>query len=305
MIAGARRSTLKRMDGPLPMNRLSAPLYSANAVLRARSRTHFVKDYPGPLSIKCVTEGTVAWKCAGRERIVDRDSFLVLNLHEPYSMEIDSRTAVSTLCVFFQDGFVESVHASLVGNQLEGECEPLPFLGGLHSRDGCILPRMHAIAESGTGDRLWLDEQFLFLARDLLLLNGEMRQRAARMPASRPATRAELFRRARRGQEYLHASACSDPDLAEIARQACLSPYHFHRAFTRAFGQTPHQYRNRLRLERARRMLESGGMTVTEICGAVGFESAPSFSTLFRQAFGVPPSIWAQEPRHKNSPAHK
>jgi AraC family transcriptional regulator len=282
------------MDGSLPVNRISAPLFTSNAVLRARSRTHFVKDFAGPLSIKCVTEGAVAWKCAGRERLVDRDSFLVLNRDEPYSMEIDSRTPVSTLCVFFQDGFAESVHASLVRGELEAASEPLPFLGGLHCRDGRILPRMHTIAGAGTGDRLWLGEQFLVLAGDLLQLNGEMRRRADRMPARRPATRAELFRRVRRGQEYLHASASGDLDLAEIARQACLSPYHFHRAFTRAFGQTPHQYRNRLRLERSRRLLESGGMTVTEICGAVGFESAPSFSALFRQAFGAPPSAFQQ-----------
>lgn len=184
------------------------------------------------------------------------------------------------------------MYGSLAGNDIAGEFEPLPFLGGLHNRDRRILPRMHAIAESNRGDRLWLDEQFLLLARDLLRLNGEMRRRTCLMPARRPATRAELFRRVRRGQEYLHASACSDPDLAEIARQACLSPYHFHRAFTAAFGQTPHQYRNRLRLERARRLLESGALTVTEICGEVGFESAASFSTLFRQSFGVPPSAW-------------
>src|SRR5271165_1375986 len=101
------------MEGRPPQNRVSAQLHSANAVLRARSRTHFVKDFPGPLSIKSVTEGTVAWKCAGRERLVDRDSFLVLNADEPYSMAIDSRTPVSTLCVFFQNGFVESVQASL------------------------------------------------------------------------------------------------------------------------------------------------------------------------------------------------
>jgi AraC-like DNA-binding protein len=278
------------MEGALPLNRLSAPLRGSNAVLRARSRTHFVKDFAGPLSIKSVTEGTVAWKCSGRERLVDRDSFLVLKLGEPYSMEIDSRTPVSTLCVFFQDGFVESVHGSMVGTDIEGECAPAPFLGGLHSRDNRILPRMHAMADSRTADRLWLDEQFLLLARDLLWLNGEMLRRAALLPANRPATRAELFRRVQRGQEYLHASACSDLDLAEIARQACLSPYHFHRAFARAFGQTPLEYRNRLRLERARRLLESGGMTVTEVCGAVGFASAGSFSALFRKSFGVPPS---------------
>ena len=278
------------MEGRLPLNRVSAPLHRANAVLRARSRTHFVNDFAGPLSIKSVTEGAVAWTCGGRERLVDRDSFLVLNASEPYSMAIDSRCPVSTLCVFFQDGFVESVHASMAGKDLEAESAPLPFRGGLHSRDDRILPRMHAIAESPAADRLWLDEQFLLLAGDLLRLNADMRKRSDGMPADRPATRAELFRRVRRGQEYLHASACAAPDLAEIARQACLSPYHFHRAFARAFGETPHSYRNRLRLERARRMLESGGMTVTEVSSAVGFASAASFSTLFRKAFGVPPS---------------
>ncbi|HEX3743927.1 MAG TPA: AraC family transcriptional regulator [Bryobacteraceae bacterium] len=280
------------MDAVLPLNRLSAPLRRTNAVLRARSRTHFVKEFAGPLSIKSVTEGAVAWKCAGRDRLVDRDSFLVLNADEPYSMAIDSRTPVSTLCVFFQDGFVESVQAALAGKEIESECAPLPFLGGLHRRDDGILPRMQAIAQAPAGDRLCLDEQFLLLARDLLCLNGEMRRRVQSMPAVRPATRAELFRRVRRAQEYLHASACDDPSLDAIARQACLSPYHFHRAFTRAFGETPHAYRNRLRLERAHRLLAAGGMTITQVCGAVGFESAASFSTLFRKAYGAPPSAY-------------
>ena len=274
----------------VPLNRTSAPLRRANAVLRARARTHYVHDFSGPLSIKSVTEGTVAWKSAGRERVVDRDSFLVLNADEPYSMAIESRQPVSTLCVFFQDGFVESVHAAMLGGGLEGEAAPLPFLGGLHFRDEAILPRMHAIARADGVSRLWLDEQFLLLARDLLSLNSDMWRRAARMPAARPATRAELFRRVRRGQEYLHASADEDGGLAGVARAACLSPFHFHRAFVQAFGATPHEYRNRLRLERARRLLEAGGMTVTEVCGAVGFESPASFSALFRRSFGAPPS---------------
>ena len=69
-------------------------------------------------------------------------------------------------------------------------------------------------------------------------------------------TREELFRRVRRGQEFLHSNPSRDLNLTEIARQSCLSPYHFHRAFTRAFGKTPHQYRNDLRLAQARRLLE-------------------------------------------------
>ncbi len=265
-------------------------MHRANAVLRARSRTHYVKDFPGPLSIKSVTAGVVAWKCGSRDRVVDRDSFLVLNAGEPYSMEIDSPAPVSTLCVFFQDGFVESVRASLVANELESEPEPLPFLGGLHARDERILPRMQAIAESRTVG-LWLDEQYLLLAHDLVTLQGEMRRRVDLMPARRPSTRAELLRRVRRGQEYLQRQRWRSRSPPESrARPAFPVPLSPRPLFTRAFSRTPHDYRNRLRLERARRLLESSPLTVMEICGAVGFESAASFSTLFRQAFGVPPS---------------
>jgi AraC-like DNA-binding protein len=273
-----------------PLNRLSAPLGSANAVLRARSSVHYVKDFPGPLSIKSVTAGAVAWKVGTRDLLVDRDSFLVLNHGEPYSMAIESRRPVSTLCVFFQEGFVESVCGSVMDGEIEPAMKPVAFLARLNARDGRILPRMQAMAEAGPAGRLWADEQFLGLAFELLLLNREVRRRIRLLPARRAATRDELFRRVRRGQEFLHANACLDLDLAQLAREACLSPYHFHRAFTRAFGKTPHQYRNELRLLRARRLLETSQRTVTEICGDVGFESPASFSSLFRRFFGFPPS---------------
>lgn len=280
------------METPRPFRRntISAPLGSHNAVLSARARAHFVKDFPGPLSIKSVVDGAVAWKTEGRELLVDRDSFLVLNHGEPYSMEIEERRPVETLCVFFRHGFVESIHASMVTGEIDPEPVAAPFLARLHARDTGILPRMHAIAAADGPGSLWLDQQFLHLGRDVLLLDRELRRRVQLMPARRPATREELFRRVRRGQEILHADSAADWTLAGIARAACLSPYHFHRAFTRAFGQSPNQYRNALRLARARRLLETTNMTVTEICSAVGFESAPSFSSLFRQAFGIPPS---------------
>lgn len=271
-------------------NRLTAPLGTHNALLSARARTHYVREFSGPLSIKSVAEGAVAWKSGGCELLVDRDSFLVLNHREPYSMEIESRAPVSTLCVFFAEGFVESTHASLAPEAIDPEPAPAHFLGHLHVRDERILPRMQALAEASETSALWLDQQYLELARDLLLLNRDLAQRVRLMPARRPATREELFRRVRRGQEMLHADSARDWALAEIARASCLSPYHFQRAFTCAFGKSPHHYRNELRLARARRLLESTEMTVTEICGAVGFESAPSFSTLYRHSFGEPPS---------------
>ena len=73
------------------------------------------------------------------------------------------------------------------------------------------------------------------------------------------------------------------------ARVAGLSPYHFHRMFKRAFGETPMQCLQARRLDAARRLLSSSDRPVTLICFDVGFESLGSFSWLFRRRFGLSP----------------
>ena len=78
-------------------------------------------------------------------------------------------------------------------------------------------------------------------------------------------------------------------DLERMAREACLSRYHFLRSFKEQFGETPHRYLTRRRLERARELLRSGDHSVTEVCFEVGFESLGSFSSLFRRTTGESP----------------
>ena len=77
--------------------------------------------------------------------------------------------------------------------------------------------------------------------------------------------------------------------VAALARRARLSPFHFIRTFRAATGMTPHQYLRDRRLDRARHLLETTPMPVTEICEAVGFRSLGSFSALFRRATGQSP----------------
>ncbi|MEZ4866297.1 MAG: AraC family transcriptional regulator [Caldilineaceae bacterium] len=78
----------------------------------------------------------------------------------------------------------------------------------------------------------------------------------------------------------------------ELARRAHRSRYHFIRSFQRAFHQTPHQYLIQRRLEKAKALLADSNLPVTEICLVVGFTSLGSFSTLFRNSVGWPPSVY-------------
>jgi AraC family transcriptional regulator len=282
----------------------TSELGSANAVLAARARQHSVREFPGPLSIKTVIDGRVAWKLEGREVWVDDSAFLVVNADEPYSMEIDAREPVATCCVFFERGYVERLagelgrgDSHLLDEPAAGHA-PLTFLSRLHPRDQSVIPSLRVLRDrilAGAAETE-IEQRFLLLARDLLLVYQETKRQAARVPAARASTRDEMLRRASRGREFLHAHAGGSVSLKSAAREACLSPYHFHRIFTSAFGQSPHAYVTRLRLERAQQLLVRG-LPVTEVCGTVGFESLGSFSALFRKRFGMPPSRYARGDR--------
>lgn len=268
-----------------------------NVLLTATARQHFIQDFPGPLSIKTVVRGEVSWRADRRSLRIDDSSFLVLNDGEPYSMDLDVREPVTTCCVFFARGLVESVARDLSCSELLlvdepfGASPPLTFLSRLHPRDEKIMPAMRQIRRQAltTTSSQALEERFFLLAQNLLLLYAEVRKRVARIPAVCASTRAEIFRRVSRGREFLHSQTENATSLKEAAHAACLSPYHFHRSFTRAFGETPHTFVTRLRLEKAHRLLRTG-LGVTAVCNAVGFESLGSFSALFRRHFGVPPS---------------
>jgi AraC-like DNA-binding protein len=77
--------------------------------------------------------------------------------------------------------------------------------------------------------------------------------------------------------------------LADLARLAGMSPSSFHSHFKAITGTTPIQYQKDLRLTEAKRLLEAGSMTVTQVALAVGYESGPQFSREYARKFSVPP----------------
>ena len=78
-------------------------------------------------------------------------------------------------------------------------------------------------------------------------------------------------------------------DLSEISKEACLSRYHFLRLFRDTFQTTPHQYLIQRRIDKAKELLRSRELSVTDVCFEVGFQSLGSFSALFRRCVGDAP----------------
>ena len=81
-------------------------------------------------------------------------------------------------------------------------------------------------------------------------------------------------------------------DIGTLCGAAHVSRFHFIRTFRTRRGETPHQYLVRKRMDRARELLATTDMSVTDICFEVGFESLGSFSALFHREVGWSPSVY-------------
>jgi AraC family transcriptional regulator len=88
--------------------------------------------------------------------------------------------------------------------------------------------------------------------------------------------------------EYFDAHLAENVTISELAALVSLSPAHFSTLFRNTTGIPPHQYRNRLRLERARALLESGSSPCATAL-AVGFYDQSHLARHFRRVYGVTP----------------
>lgn len=92
-------------------------------------------------------------------------------------------------------------------------------------------------------------------------------------------------------------------DCAQLTQIALLSPTHLRRTFRAAFGESPHSYLCRRRIERACSLLRSTDRSVTDIARAVGYESLGTFTRTFVRLIGETPTRHRARGRPPGIPA--
>lgn len=111
----------------------------------------------------------------------------------------------------------------------------------------------------------------------------------------------EYVQRIDRVIDYLRENLDRQTDLKELAKVACFSEFHFHRIFGAVSGETLNQFTNRLRLEKAARLLRYSDQNLTDIALDCGFSSSATFSRSFRSGYDTSPSQFRKSGKIKKS----
>jgi AraC family transcriptional regulator len=158
--------------------------------------------------------------------------------------------------------------------------------------DGVQLPQLRAtmgmvdseLTAGGAGGRLAAESLANLLAVDVIRRTLAPRQPACARDGTLP--RARL----RGVVEYVEEHLFASPTLEQMAAVARLSPYHFARQFKAATGLPPHRYVIARRVERAKRVLQSGtDLSLAEVAVRAGFSDQSQFSRHFKHMVGVTP----------------
>jgi AraC family transcriptional regulator len=258
-----------------------------SCVIAARSRQADYPDYQQCLSVKAAWGGAEHYLIDGRRIAVDDAHYLVLNEGRCYGSSLHGPRPIDSFSIFFRPGAAQDVarcRSARATALLEepGTGGALEFSEHLRPHDRHITPVLRFIQRHvlhGVKDEDWLEEQCYFLLERLVEVHAADRAACARLPARRPATRREQFRRIALAVNFIHACQAQPIGLAQIAAAACLSPYHCLRLFQAVHGLTPARYLQQQRLRAAERLLRSGALSLEEVAQRVGFSSR---TTLYR-----------------------
>lgn len=262
-----------------------------NCIVMGKTRRVEYPLFEQRLSIKMVSGGRERYLFADRAREIDVDeeNFLIVNDGRTYGSVIASDREVEGFSVFFRRGFASEVARHLgtpLDRALDGgvSCVPEPeFLEFLQPHDLRITPVLKYLRHHvrlGVDDPEWYDEQLYFLMERMLRHRVSQQDQVARSPALRSATKSEIYRRVMTAANYIHSHFEVDLDLERLAREACLSKFHFLRLFRGVMGLTPYAFLLRKRAYAASRLISTTSLTFDEIALQVGFASR---SSLFRQ----------------------
>ena len=267
-----------------------------SVVLNVETRQTYRDNIRGPLSLFMNLKGESVVEVNGRSNRIRQGFFYLSNQSQHYTLTVDQKTEIETFNIHFGDYLVDQVWQSLtrsendlLENEFQVPAEPIAFHNRVFRKSESFDHRLMKIKEAEASP-MRLEEELSKLIETLLSEEMKLRNIARSLPAIKRATREEIIKRLSCATDLIYATYDRPLTLDEMAAASCLSKFHFLRLFRVAFGKTPGQFLDELRIDKAKEQIRKTDLTIHEIGRNLGFKNASSFSRMFYNQVGVYPS---------------
>ena len=227
----------------------------------------------------------VAWRSGGRRLGSRTRSGSITVIPEGHDGRWDMDGPVETSHVAIPDRRLQAAAAQITGG---GRVELVGRVGFEDPSAARILELLsREVPNQEPSARLFVDQAIDLLCIHLVRAHSSF---AALALEARRGGLADW--QLRRVTQYMREHLAEEIGLDELAALVNLSRFHFCTAFRKATGQTPHNWLMILRIEEARRLLETPALAVTDVALAVGYQTPSSFAAAFRKLVGTTPSAY-------------
>jgi len=186
---------------------------------------------------------------------------------EHFGTNSDGNSCEDYCCFCFQDG--SFTHNNSMEETIKNSVK---YMDGSEKIDGRTLTKSEAV------------------------LKGYVQLPTLKRWKSHEITHKEYFKAINHAVDYINEHLNETINLYDLARIVNISSFHFHRIFKSLVGESPGDYIQRLRLEKAIFKLQTTKQTLSEIAEQMGYQSLHSFSKAFKNRFGISPSAFRSQP---------
>lgn len=261
------------------------PEWNDLCVLHARFREHrFARHAHDFFVVGYVESGLQAYAYRGARHLTGAGQVFLVNPGEVHTGEAADLNGYVYRTLYPRPELLERVVEDLTGRP------GLPFLKGAVVEDQVLSRLLRAFhrALSGRGSTLALETLLVAALARLIELH-----------ADRPFPRRTIGRErivVRRVREFINTAFAGGLTLSKLASIAGLSPFHLARVFEKEVGIPPHIYLERVRIENARRLLDSG-KAIAEVALAVGYADQSHLTHRFKKLLGITPGQYLRAGR--------
>ena len=276
--------------------------YNGSLLVLSSLQAYFKPIVPYGFAVKYVSKGLEKYHLGKETYEVTEGKYLLLNSSHTGHVEIDSHQPVEGICINITTTLLENMVASMVRPDA---AIPDADLGKFFTTSLFIESAYEASQTELGKALLYLNQKlqsreisldnlspefFYNISEKIVADYTPVCRQLQSIPAVKPLTKKELYKKILRAKEYIDAAFATPLTTESMAKECCLSEYHFLRLFKGVFRLSPHQYLIRKRLECGRQMLERQQTPVSVVALECGFSDIHGFSGAFRNYFGFNPS---------------